>query len=110
MAEERRMNASQFEGVNTLARRIDALTKERDALTKDRENTQTKLLEDHTATLASMQTTLALIVERTKDLPKLGDRVTKLESWKAFVGGIAASFTILGGSIGWVVGFLVKNK
>jgi hypothetical protein len=46
---------------------------------------------------------------QTRELPELTKRVGKLEVWKAFVAGIAAAFTMIGGSIGWVIGTLVKR-
>lgn len=107
---ERRTNVSQFAGVNALQKDIERLTKERDALAKDRENAQTRLLEEHSEALANMKATLDLLVERTKDLPALVTRVTRLESWKAFIGGIAAAFTMIGGAIGFIVGAIVRLK
>ena len=97
---ERRTNVSQFAGVNALQKDIERLTKERDALARERENSQTKLLEEHSVTLKEMTTTLALLVDRTKDLPKLGERVTRLESWKVYLAGIASAFTFIGTLIG----------
>jgi hypothetical protein len=107
---ERRTNISQFAGVNALQKDIERLTKERDALAKDRENAQTRLLEEHGVALAEMKTTLDLLVERTKDLPDISKRVTRLESWKAFIGGIAAAFTMIGGAVGFIVGTLARSK
>ena len=107
---ERRTNISQFAGVNALQRDIERLTKERDALAKERENSQTRLLEEHGVALAEMKTTLDLLVERTKDLPDISKRVTRLESWKAFIAGIAAAFTMIGGAVGFIVGTLARSK
>jgi phosphoenolpyruvate-protein kinase (PTS system EI component) len=107
---ERRTNISQFAGVNALQKDIERLTKERDALAKERENAQTRLLEEHGVALAEMKTTLDLLVERTKDLPDISKRVTRLESWKAFIGGIAAAFTMIGGAVGFIVGTLARSK
>jgi phosphoenolpyruvate-protein kinase (PTS system EI component) len=107
---ERRTNISQFAGVNALQKDIERLTKERDALAKERENAQTRLLEEHGVALAEMKTTLDLLVERTKDLPDISKRVTRLESWKEFVGGIAAAFTMIGGAVGFIVGILARPK
>ena len=107
---ERRTNISQFAGVNALQKDIERLTKERDALAKDRENAQTRLLEEHGVALAEMKTTLDLLVERTKDMPDISKRVTRLESWKAFIGGIAAAFTMIGGAVGFIVGTLARSK
>ena len=107
---ERRTNISQFAGVNALQRDIERLTKERDALAKERENAQTRLLEEHGVALAEMKTTLDLLVERTKDMPDISKRVTRLESWKAFIGGIAAAFTMIGGAVGFIVGTLARSK
>jgi flagellar motility protein MotE (MotC chaperone) len=103
---ERRTNVSQFEGVNALQKDIERLTKERDDLARKREDSQTQLLKDHSVTLADMKTTLDLLVERTKDLPKLAERVTRLESWKQFVAGIAAAFTMIGSVIGFIGGLI----
>jgi hypothetical protein len=107
---ERRTNISQFAGVNALQKDIERLTKERDELAKARENAQTRLLEEHGVALAEMKTTLDLLVERTKDLPDISKRVTRLESWKAFIGGIAAAFTMIGGAVGFIVGTLARSK
>jgi hypothetical protein len=107
---ERRTNISQFAGVNALQKDIERLTKERDALAKERENAQTRLLEEHGVALAEMKTTLDLLVERTKDMPDISKRVTRLESWKAFIGGIAAAFTMIGGAVGFIVGTLARSK
>ena len=107
---ERRTNISQFAGVNALQKDIERLTKERDALAKEREDAQTRLLEEHGVALAEMKTTLDLLVERTKDLPDISKRVTRLESWKAFIGGIAAAFTMIGGAVGFIVGTLARSK
>ena len=107
---ERRTNISQFAGVNALQKDIERLTKERDALAKERENAQTRLLEEHGVALAEMKTTLDLLVERTKDLPDISKRITRLESWKAFIGGIAAAFTMIGGAVGFIVGTLARSK
>ena len=107
---ERRTNVSQFAGVNALQKDIERLTKERDALAKDRENAQTRLLEEHGVALDEMKTTLDLLVERTKDLPDISNRVTRLESWKAFIGGIAAAFTMIGGTVGFIIGAIMKVK
>ena len=107
---EHRTNISQFAGVNALQKDIERLTKERDALAKERENAQTRLLEEHGVALAEMKTTLDLLVERTKDMPDISKRVTRLESWKAFIGGIAAAFTMIGGAVGFIVGTLARSK
>ena len=107
---ERRTNVSQFAGVNALQKDIERLTKERDALAKEREDAQTRLLEEHGVALAEMKTTLDLLVERTKDMPDISKRVTRLESWKAFIGGIAAAFTMIGGAVGFIVGTLARSK
>lgn len=107
---ESRTNISQFAGVNALQKDIERLTKERDALAKERENAQTRLLEEHGVALAEMKTTLDLLVERTKDMPDISKRVTRLESWKAFIGGIAAAFTMIGGAVGFIVGTLARSK
>ena len=107
---ERRTNISQFAGVNALQKDIERLTKERDALAKEREDAQTRLLKEHGVALDAMKTTLDLLVERTKDLPDISKRVTRLESWKAFIGGIAAAFTMIGGGVGFIVGILARPK
>ena len=106
---ERKTNASQFEGINALQRDIERLTKERDYLAKDRENAQTKLLEEHGITLKEMTTTLALLVDRTKDLPELGKRVTRLESWKVYLAGIASAFTFIGTLIGAAITLMFRR-
>jgi hypothetical protein len=106
---ERNDNVSQFEGVNALAKRIEELTKERDDLTRQREEAQTKLLTDHSIALADLKLSLARLIEQTADFPNLASRVSKLETWKAFVAGIAAAFTMIGGSIGFVIGLLDKR-
>jgi len=98
---ERRTNASQFAGVNAIAKRIEELTKERDELTKERQNSQTKLIEEHGVILAEVQTTLTLLVERTKNLPALTADVSKLKMWKSYLAGIASAFTLFGAFIGW---------
>jgi len=107
---ERSTNISQFAGVNALQKDIERLTKERDALAKEREDAHTRLLEEHGVALAEMKTTLDLLVERTKDMPDISKRVTRLESWKAFIGGIAAAFTMIGGAVGLIVGTLARLK
>ena len=108
--DDSRTNDAQFAGVNALQKDIERLTKERDSLAKDRENAQTRLLEEHSVALSGMKTTLDLLVERTKDMPDISKRVTRLESWKAFIGGIAAAFTMIGGMVGFIVGALVRLK
>jgi hypothetical protein len=100
---ESRMNEAQFDEVKQLTKRVEEMT-------KAREDSQTKLLEAHGVSLADMKTTLDLLVERTKDLPDLAKRVTRLESWKSFVGGIAAAFTMIGGTIGFIVGLITRLK
>jgi predicted nuclease with TOPRIM domain len=109
---ERRTNVSQFEGVNALQKDIERLTKERDALTKERENSQTKLLEEHGASLAALKTDLTLLVERTKDLPAaiegLNNRLTAQERWKMLMTGYAAAFGIMGAFLGWVINFIFR--
>ena len=104
-----RNDTSQFDGVNALAKRIEELTKERDDLTRQREEAQTKLLIDHSLALTDLKTSLALLVEQTKEFPDLAKRVGKLETWKAFVAGIAAAFTMIGGSVGFIIGLLSKR-
>ncbi len=100
--EERRHNSGQFESAKVLAERIERMTRER-------EENQTLMLEGHSKILGEVKTTLSLLVERTENLPDLVKRVTALERWKAFVAGIAASFTVVGGSIGWLVGWLANG-
>ena len=104
-----RTNSDQFNEAHVLAKRIEELTKERDALAKRREDEQTILLNSHTIQLSDINTQLTLVISQTKNLPSLGERVTRLEMWKAFVAGIAAAFTMIGGSIGWVIGILVRR-
>jgi translation elongation factor EF-1alpha len=103
------MSTGKFDMAQSQARKIAELTVERDALAKAREEDQTDRLKRHTEQLNEITTQLALLVERTKDLPELSSRVTKLETWKAFVAGIAAAFTMIGGSFGYAVGLLVKK-
>jgi hypothetical protein len=43
-------------------------------------------------------------------MPDISKRVTRLESWKAFIGGIAAAFTMIGGAVGFIVGILARPK
>ena len=105
-----RKNGNQFDRVNVLQRDIERLTKERDSMATERQNAQTRLLEEHGVALADMKTTLDLLVERTTDLPDISKRVTRLESWKAFVGGIAAAFTMIGGTVGFIVGAITRLK
>lgn len=106
---ERRTNVSQFASVNALQKDIERLTKERDALARERENAQTKLLEEHGVALVQVQETLTLLVERTKDFPDLLKRVSRLESWKTYLMGIASAFTFLGAILGSVGALLVKK-
>ena len=106
---ERMTNVSQFDGVNALQKDIERLTKERDALAKERENSQTRLLEEHSITLKEMTTTLALLVDRTKNLPELGKRVTRLESWKVYLSGIASAFTLIGTLIGAAITLMFRR-
>ena len=109
---ERRTNASEFAGVNALQKDIERLTKERDAFAKERENAQTRLLEEHTTTLAGLKTDLALLVVATKDLPaaieKLNTRLTAQEKWKILMTGYAAAFGIMGAFLGWVTSLIFR--
>ena len=111
---ERETNINQFARVNALQKDIERLTKERDALAKERENSQTRLLEEHGEALAELKTSVALVVDRTKDLPILikgiNDRVDKLEKLKTFVAGVAFSFTSIGTLLGWGLCFLFKGR
>lgn len=59
--------------------------------------------------LTALAVDMATVKGRADQLPDLSKRVTKLEAWKAFVAGIAAAFTMIGGSIGWVIGILVRR-
>jgi chromosome segregation ATPase len=97
---ERETNISQFAGVNALAKRIEELTKQRDELTKERQDSQTRLLEEHGVALASLEKSVALLVDRTKDLGEMSKRITRLESWKVYLAGIASAFTFIGTLIG----------
>ena len=106
---ERKTNVSQFAGVNALAKRIEELTKERDELTKQRQDSQTRLLEEHGATLEHLETTLQLLVERTKDLPDVFKRVSKLEAWRVYLAGIASAFTFIGTVIGAVLTMMFRK-
>jgi hypothetical protein len=111
---DRRKNGNQFDGVNALQKDIERLTKERDSMARERENAQTKLLEEHGEALAELKISVALVVDRTKDLPTviqgINDRVSKLEKWKTFVAGIAFSFTSIGTILGWGLSFLFKSR
>ena len=97
---ERETNVNQFAGVNALAKRIEELTKQRDELTKERQDSQTRLLEEHGVALASLEKSVALLVDRTKDLGEMSKRITRLESWKVYLAGIASAFTFIGTLIG----------
>lgn len=85
------------------------LAKEIERLQKEREGNQTQLLRDHGIALEELKESMILVVERTKDLPELVKRVSRLEQWKVFIGGIAASFTSIGAIIGWLISFLSKR-
>ena len=85
------------------------LAKEIERLQKEREGNQTQLLRDHGIALEELKESMILVVERTKDLPDLVKRVSRLEQWKVFIGGIAASFTSIGAIIGWLISFLSKR-
>jgi F0F1-type ATP synthase membrane subunit c/vacuolar-type H+-ATPase subunit K len=54
-------------------------------------------------------TDVAVIKVQTDGFEKLTERVVKLEGWKAFVAGIAAASTIIGGAIGWGIALIVKH-
>ena len=97
---EHETNQNQFAGVNALAKRIEELTKERDELTRARQDSQTKLLQEHGVDLAVVKGQLVLLVERTKDLPDVMKRVSKLESWKVYLAGIVSSVMFIGSLIG----------
>jgi isoaspartyl peptidase/L-asparaginase-like protein (Ntn-hydrolase superfamily) len=101
--EKRRPNSAQFQNARVLAERIEQLTKER-------QEAQTQMLEAHGRALGEVQTTLSLLVERTENLSKLTERVTVLEKWKAFMAGVAAAFTMIGGTVGWLVGYFVNGN
>lgn len=85
------------------------LAKEIERLQKEREGNQTQLLRAHGVALEELSKSMILVVERTKDLPELVKRVSRLEQWKVFIGGIAASFTSIGAIIGWLISFLSKR-
>ncbi len=85
------------------------LAKEIERLQKEREGNQTQLLRDHGIALEELKESMILVVERTKDLPELVKRVSRLEQWKVFIGGIVASFTSIGAIIGWLISFLSKR-
>jgi hypothetical protein len=85
------------------------LAKEIERLQKEREGNQTQLLRDHGIALEELKESMILVVERTKDLPELVKRVSRLEQWKVFIGGIAASFTSIGAIIGWLISFLSRR-
>lgn len=98
-----------FQSAHDLAKEIERLQKERDALLLEREGNQTQLLRAHGVALEELSRSMILVVERTKDLPDLVKRVSRLEQWKVFIGGIAASFTSIGAIIGWLISFLSKR-
>lgn len=102
-------NVSQFAGVNALAKRIEELTKQRDDLTKERQESQTKLLEEHGVALANMERTLSLLVDRTKDFEEMSKRITRLESWKVYLAGIASAFTFIGTLIGGALTLMFRR-
>jgi putative protein kinase ArgK-like GTPase of G3E family len=119
--EGRNTNASQFEGVNALQKRIEELTKERDRASEERdercrqqEDAQTELLKEHGSALSEMKVTLALLVSQTKDLPtafdKINTRLTGVEKWKVYIAGIITAFTAIGVVIGWVVSLVSPHR
>jgi DNA repair exonuclease SbcCD ATPase subunit len=110
MVDERRVSETRsFDAATQLAKRIEELTKERDELSKQRQDSQIKLLEEHGKSLASVKTTLALLVEQTKNLPDLDRRVKRLEAWKAYLAGIASAFTLIGTLIGAAITSLIHK-
>jgi hypothetical protein len=108
------MSTGKFDRAQSQARKIAELTEERDRLAKEREDNQTSLLDAHTTQLNKIDKQLDLLIFQTKDLPELSTRITevetKLTSWKAFVGGIAATCTVIGTTIGVAIGWLVKGR
>jgi len=98
-----------FQSAHDLAKDIERLQKERDALLLERAGNQTQLLHAHSTTLKALSESMILVVERTKDLPDLVKRVSRLEQWKVFIGGIAAAFTGIGAAIGGLIEFLLKK-
>ena len=100
--EERRSDAVLVAENERLSARVERLT-------QNREDSQTKLLEDHSKTLSDMQKTLVLLVEQTKDLPELGRRVSRLETWKVYLAGIASAFTFIGTIIGGTITFFMRR-
>jgi len=59
--------------------------------------------------LSALAVDIATLKGKVDHLQDLSKRVTKLEVSKAFAAGIAAAFTVIGGSIGWVIGILVRR-
>ena len=98
-----------FQSAHDLAKEIERLQKERDAFLLERNTNQTLLLQSHGLALGELKESMILVVERTKDLPDLVKRVSRLEQWKVFIGGIAAAFTGIGAAIGGMIEFLVKK-
>ncbi len=106
---EHETNINQFAEVNALAKRIEELTKQRDELAKERQDSQTRLLEEHGVALASLEKSVALLVDRTKDLGEMCKRITRLESWKVYLAGIASAFTFIGALIGGALTLMFRR-
>jgi CRISPR/Cas system-associated protein Csm6 len=109
MGEMELSNTAEFANAHTLAKEIERLTKERDALAKEREDAQTKLLESHSEALDVMKKTLLTVEIQTRCVAELGKRVAQLERWKAFVAGVAAAFTMIGGTVGFIIGLVTRH-
>jgi hypothetical protein len=113
---ERKTNVSQFRHAEFLQRELARATEERDKATakldelaKEHDDAQTRMLEEHGVTLGQLQTTLGVVVVATEVLPKLVERVEKLEHFKGFLAGIAASFTFIGTLIGAAATFIWRR-
>jgi malate synthase len=108
-----RTNSDQFNEAHVLAKRIEELTKERDDLTKRREDDQTSLLNSHSCKLINIDKQLDLLIDRTKDLPKIFEnfntRLSAQERWKILMTGYAAAFGIMGAFLGWVTNLIIRR-
>jgi thioesterase domain-containing protein len=102
MSEMADPNTSGFKHVHDDAERLYDMQREQAAQTFN-------LLTSQTEILNKLVTDVAVIKMQTDGFEKLTERVVKLEGWKAFVAGIAAASTIIGGAIGWGIALIVKH-
>jgi hypothetical protein len=102
MSEMADSNASGFKHIHDDAERLYEMQREQAAQTFN-------LLTSQTEILNKLVTDVAVIKVQTDGFEKLTERVVKLESWKAFIAGIAAASTIIGGVIGWGIALIVKH-